>query len=421
MEKYFLVDEWNVIENGFNQEKNRLAESVMSLGNGYMGIRGNFTEYYSGDSLKGTYIAGVYYPDKTRVGWWKIGYPEYFAKVLNAPDFTTIDVYIEGERLDLAKVKFKKFKRNLNMKMGYLDIEFTICDEKNRETEIKTKRFISMAQGEIVAISYSITPLNYSGKVEFIPLIDGDVSNEDSNYGEKFWDEVEKKIDKFYGYLTMKTKKLDFYVCTSMKYDVYYSGNKNESEVQPIVKEKFVGSKYKICCNIGETITLYKYIAVTSNRYYENKELVSKGKELLEEAYLKGFDNLFNEHSKALEYQWKESDIVIDGDVESQQAIRFNIFHLNQTYNGKDPRLNIGPKGFTGEKYGGSTYWDTEAFCFPFYLSTHDKSVARNLLIYRYNHLEKAKENAKKLGLKGALYPMVTMNGEECHNEWEIT
>jgi maltose phosphorylase len=120
--------------------------------------------------------------------------------------------------------------------------------------------------------------------------------------------------------------------------------------------------------------------------------------------------------------KWKESDIIIEGDVSAQQAIRFNIFQLNQTYTGEDDRLNIGPKGFTGEKYGGSTYWDTEAYCVPFYLSTADSSIARNLLIYRYKHLEKAKENALKLGYKkGALYPMVTMNGEECHNEWEIT
>ncbi|MBC7959611.1 MAG: glycoside hydrolase family 65 protein, partial [Vallitaleaceae bacterium] len=90
-------------------------------------------------------------------------------------------------------------------------------------------------------------------------------------------------------------------------------------------------------------------------------------------------------------------------------------------YTGQDARLNIGPKGFTGEKYGGSTYWDTEAYCIPFYLSTAPSDISRNLLIYRYNHLEKAKENAIKLGLRGALYPMVTMNGEECHNEWEIT
>ena len=85
--------------------------------------------------------------------------------------------------------------------------------------------------------------------------------------------------------------------------------------------------------------------------------------------------------------------------------------------------MNIGPKGFTGEKYGGSTYWDTEAYMIPFYLSTARPEVARNLLIYRYKHLEKAIENAQKLGFSGgaALYPMVTMNGEECHNEWEIT
>src|SRR5690606_10087971 len=94
-----------------------------------------------------------------------------------------------------------------------------------------------------------------------------------------------------------------------------------------------------------------------------------------------------------------------------------------QTYSGKDARLNIGPKGFTGEKYGGSTYWDTEAYCIPFYMATKDQEVARNLLTYRYNHLEKAIENAAKLGFSNgaALYPMVTMNGEECHNEWEIT
>jgi maltose phosphorylase len=115
--------------------------------------------------------------------------------------------------------------------------------------------------------------------------------------------------------------------------------------------------------------------------------------------------------------------VVIEGDLSAQQAIRFNIFHINQTYTGKDERLNIGPKGFTGEKYGGSTYWDTEAFSLPFFLKTADPKVGKNLLLYRYKHLGKSIANAEKLGFKNgaALYPMVTMNGEECHNEWEIT
>src|SRR5690606_3310155 len=132
---------------------------------------------------------------------------------------------------------------------------------------------------------------------------------------------------------------------------------------------------------------------------------------------------LFEKHAAVWKHKWEECDITIEGDVAAQQGIRFNIFQLTQTYTGEDERLNIGPKGFTGEKYGGSTYWDTEAYCLPFYLGTAEQSVARNLLVYRYKHLQKAIENAQKLGFKdgAALYPMVTMNGEECHNEWEIT
>jgi len=156
---------------------------------------------------------------------------------------------------------------------------------------------------------------------------------------------------------------------------------------------------------------------------HPSNQLVARSQTLISDSLKKGYDALFGDHCKVWEDIWTMSDIEIIGDQKAQQAIRFNIFHLNQTYTGTDARLNIGPKGFTGEKYGGSTYWDTEAYCLPFYMATKDKFVARNLLRYRFNHLEKAIENAEKLGLNNgaALFPMVTMNGEECHNEWEIT
>ena len=136
-----------------------------------------------------------------------------------------------------------------------------------------------------------------------------------------------------------------------------------------------------------------------------------------------GFELLRAEHRAAWARKWEISDVVIGGDAAAQQGIRFNIFGLNSTFTGDDPDLNIGPKGFTGEKYGGVTYWDTEAFCLPFYLATSEHEVAKNLLRYRHRQLGKAIENAEKLGFTGgaALYPMVTINGEECHNEWEIT
>ena len=111
----------------------------------------------------------------------------------------------------------------------------------------------------------------------------------------------------------------------------------------------------------------------------------------------------------------------IDGDVAGQQGIRFNIFQLFSTYYGEDARLNIGPKGFTGEKYGGATYWDTEAYCLPMYTAIAGEEVAQNLLKYRWLQIDGAYHNAREQGLPGALYPMVTFTGIECHNEWEIT
>src|SRR5690606_30170468 len=177
------------------------------------------------------------------------------------------------------------------------------------------------------------------------------------------------------------------------------------------------------CSLAADSILLIeKRVSIVTSQNYAEEEFEQKSKQNL--ALLDGsFEMLLDKQAAAWADVWKESDIEIQGDVAAQQAIRFNIFHLYQSYTGKDSRLNIGPKGFTGEKYGGVTYWDTEAYCLPFYLATHRPEIARNLLLYRYHHLSKAKENAEKLGFTGgaALYPMVTINGEECHNEWEIT
>lgn len=422
MNKYVKHHEWEIIEEGFHPNDNRVYESLMSLGNGSMGIRGNFEEDYSGDSLQGSYVAGVYYPDKTRVGWWKNGYPEYFAKVPNATNFLGLSIKINDEILDLAKAKeVKAFKRILNMKEGYLLRSFTIVSEDERETEIEVKRFISIVSNEIAAIKYSIKPLNYHGEITVCPYLDGDVKNEDSNYDEKFWNEIDKHSTQSFMDLTLETKKTAFRTTWASSFNATINNNFVNIDTAPILKDKYVASSFKIKVSKMDTLTIYKYIAVVSNRYYDNNLLEEKAHEFLKEASDKGFEDLFQEHRRAWEKHWSESDIEIKGDIAAQQSIRFNIFQLNQTYTGEDPRLNIGPKGFTGEKYGGSTYWDTEAYCLPFYLSTAPSKIAKQLLIYRYNHLKKAKENAAKLGLRGALYPMVTMNGEECHNEWEIT
>jgi maltose phosphorylase len=184
-----------------------------------------------------------------------------------------------------------------------------------------------------------------------------------------------------------------------------------------------VATTYALSVKKNQKISLVKFGGYTVSTNHKRDELVKAANAALDKASRLGFDELLEQQVESWALIWEMSDITISGDVKAQQGIRFNIFQLNQTYLGKDSRLNIGPKGFTGEKYGGSTYWDTEAYCLPFYMATKSQTVAWNLLEYRYNHLEKAIENAQKLGFSNgaALYPMVTMNGEECHNEWEIT
>lgn len=423
MNQYLKIDEWCIIEENFNPANNKSSESIFSIGNGHMGQRANFEEKYTGSTFQGNYIAGIYYPDKTRVGWWKNGYPEYFAKVLNASNWIGINIKIDDEELDLATCKIEHFRRILNMKEGWLGRELIAVLPNGRKVEINARRFLSMENPELGVVRYGITMLDNKAHITMTPYVDFDVINQDSNYNEKFWDEVFKYADGSDCYVTAKTRKLDFHVCTRTDFRVTSGALDVKPEIENHMREKYAESVFKIEGIPGNEIVLYKYAAIVNSENHPKTELPAVARQLLDKALQAGYDKLLASQIAAWKHKWETSDITIEGDTAAQQAIRFNIFQLNQTYTGDDARLNIGPKGFTGEKYGGSTYWDTEAFCLPFYLFTTDQEVARNLLVYRYKHLQKAIENAAKLGFTdgAALYPMVTMNGEECHNEWEIT
>jgi maltose phosphorylase len=388
-----------------------------------MGQRANFEEHYSGETFQGSYIAGIYYPDKTKVGWWKNGYPEYFAKVLNAPNWIGIDIEINGENFDLAKCQsVSNFRRELNMKEGiyYRSFEATLAN--GTEISVKVRRFLSLELDEVGVINYDITALNSDAKIVFKPYVDAGVQNEDANWEEKFWEPISVKHSGNDAFVTARTFKTHFTATTFMQNSILLEGS--NLSVAPVsvqeTKEKIQFS-YEVAVTKGQTCSLQKIGGYAVSMNHENTIIGAKNS--IAQALEIGVSQLTENQKEAWAKIWEMSDITIDGDVKAQQGIRFNIFQLNQTYLGKDSRLNIGPKGFTGEKYGGSTYWDTEAYCIPFYMATKDQQVARNLLAYRYNQLDKAIENAEKLGFKNgvALYPMVTMNGEECHNEWEIT
>ena len=407
------MNTWNIIIEGFNKADITKHESIFSLGNGAMGMRANFEEDYTGDTLQGSYIGGIYYPDKTRVGWWKNGYPEYFAKVLNAPSWIGLHIKINGELLDLNTcLEVKNFRRQLNMKEGWYERSFTAMLPNQQEIQVKVLCFLSLRYDELGALRYEITPLPIDTTIEIESYLDSGIKNSDANWDERFWNTLEISSEDNFATILAETKKTRFKVHTFMQNDLFIDNEALSITPKENKKENYIGLQYEVKVKQNQTFRIEKYGGYSRSNDYST---LSKSIAL--------FDSLLEKQKEDWATIWETSDIVIEGDEKAQQGIRFNIFQLNQTYSGKYAHLNIGPKGFTGEKYGGSTYWDTEAYCLPFYMATKGAEVARNLLMYRYNQLDKAIENAQKLGFTGgaALYPMVTMNGEECHNEWEIT
>jgi len=407
------MNTWNIIIEGFNKADITKHESIFSLGNGAMGMRANFEEDYTGGTLQGSYIGGVYYPDKTRVGWWKNGYPKYFAKVLNAPSWIGLHIKINGELLDLNTcLEVKNFRRQLNMKEGWYERSFTAMLPNQQEIQVKVLRFLSLRYDELGALRYEITPLTTETTIEIESYLDSGIKNSDTNWDERFWNTLEISSEDNFATIFAETKKTGFKVHTFMQNQLFIDNKALNISPKENKKENYIGLQYEVKVEQNQTFCIEKYGGYSISNDYST---LSKSIAL--------FDNLLEKQKEDWAAIWETSDIVIEGDEKAQQGIRFNIFQLNQTYSGKYAHLNIGPKGFTGEKYGGSTYWDTEAYCLPFYMATKGAEVARNLLMYRYNQLDKAIENAEKLGFTSgaALYPMVTMNGEECHNEWEIT
>lgn len=156
------VDAWKLIQEEITDKNNRQTESIMSLGNGYMGARGNYEEKYSGNTLKGTYFAGVWVPDRTRVGWWKNGYPKYYGKVINAPDFLSFSLSVGGKEVDLHSADMPSFYREVDMKSGVMRREMTLETELGT-FKVESERFFSIVEKPICVMRYAVHNISLQG------------------------------------------------------------------------------------------------------------------------------------------------------------------------------------------------------------------------------------------------------------------
>ena len=416
MKRIFEIDPWKITTHELNADDKRLQESITSLGNEYMGMRGMFEETYSGDTHQGIYVGGVWFPDKTRVGWWKNGYPEYFGKAINAVNFTKMQIFIDETEVDLAKLTTADFELSLDMQHGTLNRSFTVLGVK-----VQAQRFISTTFKELAVMRFAFTSVDQKQHtVKINSYLDADVVNEDSNYDEKFWQVLDAGELDTGTWLATQTIPNPFGVPQfTVTAGQAFAGDFAVTGAEFAPKE--VVNHLSATVDATPVVFEKRVIITTSRDYDTNEEVLAANHELIQKQGQVAYDDLLADHEAEWAKRWKKADVEISGDDAAQQGIRFNLFHLFSTYYGRDERLNIGPKGFTGEKYGGATYWDTEAFAIPVYLGVTDPAVVKALLKYRYQQLPGAYHNAKQQDLAGALYPMVTFDGIESHNEWEIT
>ncbi|HEX3044003.1 MAG TPA: glycosyl hydrolase family 65 protein [Bacillota bacterium] len=411
--RYLEVDPWRVIENSFHPDQSRVSESIFSLGNEYMGVRGYFDEGYSGDRLVGSYFNGFYEESA-------IAQPSSYKGMLSRTRFmvNTVDwlytrICLDGESLDLARSTVTHFQRVLDFRTGMLQREFVWNTAGGKSLKVSFLRFVSMADLHLAWQHITLTPLNFSGAVElecgldFSPLHEGKKLN--------FWDCPIRKMENGVTAIFGKTTNLG---------QPLFSGFHLQTDVKTsprlVEGEKYIGQELVLNLEAGTPVAVNKVITnyAAQGPEINTTEVWRQGMKLAENNRFLGFITAKEAHIAYWSQVWNHLDITIDGDPENQQGIRFCIFQLHQTYHGANPGSNIGAKGLTGEAYNGHTFWDTETYCLPFYMF-NNPHAARNLLEFRYRTLPQARERAQTLDCRGAFYPIATIDGTESCDLWQ--
>lgn len=426
-ERYYQGDPWTIVEEGFHPERQRLSESIFSLGNEYMGVRGYFEEGYSGDHLLGSYFNHLY-------DYLPIQHDQFFkgmitrgGAMITAVDWLYTRIRIDGELLDLAVSRVSGFRRILDMKTLVYTREFVWHLSSGRQVHVAFTRFLNLDITKMGCQRIVLKPLNFSGQAEIVLGLDFNSRYEiasgwtqtqttgsaDSRKGENFWKEVQKDSDAFGCRILAQTKGTGFPLFSGFRM-------RTGRPVCPRVesREKFIGLEFSLPLEENQPAWIEKIVL---NHWEKNSgtEAVWKQGYALTAKYADvTFEEARRRHTAFLERVWERFGIDIEGDDETLQGVRFSILSCYQTYHGENPRLNPLCKGMTGEVYFGWAFWDTEIYCHRFHLFANPEA-AKNLLMYRYHTLPEALRRARDLDCRGARYPFATVSGYEDSGTWQ--
>jgi maltose phosphorylase len=404
-DQYLQVHPWKLIEEGFHSDRSEVSESLFSLANEHQGVRGFFDEGYSGSSLTGVYLNGIYEERFTEGTAYK-GISNRLTFMVNTVNWLYTRLELDGETLDLAKSKFSEFRRELDFRSGEMRREFVWETSSGKQLRLVFLRLLSMDTKELACQQILLTPLNFSGKVNLTLGLDFNIPHR--MFGLSFWECPRSDAQAILG-ISQGTGQRLF---AGMK--VYAEG-----EQVSLAGEKFVGARLEVALHEGREAVISRSVILHTDRDMSQPQETAwtRGKAILQ-AETRPYAAVLEQNRLYWEAFWTNADITIEGDPDTQQGIRFCIFQMQQTYHGAIDGANIGAKGLTGEAYNGNAFWDTETYCLPFYLFSKPKA-AKSLLDFRYKTLPQAMQRAKDLDCAGACYPISTIDGTESCTLWQ--
>ena len=411
----FQPYDWKVVETEFKEESNRLKETIFTLANGYIGVRGFFEEGFYGQkeaSDSAVMINGIYEYYPYRHIWCRPGFPERFHSIVANVNPIDVKIYVNGERVILGD-KVENYSRTLDMYRGVVTREYTYVLADGQKCELCFTRFASQTEKHLFAVDIRVkAPKGAVVRFEStLQALEGTTLAKKAECGSDMPNPFVLNNCTFDGdesLIDYQTKVSGFKIACAVAEESECIVKETRTEESAVVKTLEKVSN-------GEEIRYSRYCAFATSR--DDEKYCALALNVVREAKKAGFDAMLALTEKYWKDYWETSDIRIDGDTLVQQGIRFGLFMINQSA-GKDGLTNISANGLTGTAYSGHTFWDTEIFMMPMFLYSHPE-IVKQLLIYRYNILPKAKERASQMDDVGALFSWNSINGEECGHVFE--
>jgi alpha,alpha-trehalose phosphorylase len=421
----FPADEWNIIEKTFHPEFLAQLETMLALGNGYLGMRG-CPEEGGPNAENGTFINGFYERWPIAYGEEAYGFAKAGQTICNVTDSKIIKLFVDDEPFWLPNADLLSYERRLNMKSGTLDREILWETPAGKRVSITSRRLVSFVNRHVAAISYCVTLLN----AEAFVVISSEMATHEPSASLRSEDPRQAKA--FSGRLlcprtsyakgsrivlshATENSRLTLTCATDSALETSCPNSQKVAHT-----DDFGQVAFTIDARPGCPIRLTKYMAYHTSQTASAEELCGRAEWMMDRVTSQGFGQLLASQEQYMNNFWRRSDVrlrdvnedrIKRSTVEIQQAIRFNLFHILQA-SARAEEMGVPAKGLTGQAYEGHYFWDTEIYLLPFLTYTSPR-IARNVLTFRYKMLPQARVRAKQLGHRGAMFPWRTINGEE--------